>query len=1575
MPHTPSSPDESLRQRVAARFDSRPSLRQVLAKAGLAALAARYPWVAEHADLHSLESLSILHAPDSAGTRRQTALMDTLLEHLRTGRAMALAASDRISLAPPEVFSPLTTAGEQRIHPAVDLQMTALNSLFDAVLAAWVEEYQYAQIGYWCGSASELHVPRLRWVAQLLKSALLNHIERQGLDDEEKDLLYALIEGNDNSLSINALQVTLDDQGSLHPLVLPDLLLCAERGTRQLTLWCKPCGNVRGFTGQAAFATALADELAERYRFDTLSWASKPLLQNAFDFQADQLLNGILDSLGRLQLSQIDHIDQLEALLRQLTDPGNSFPQHASLVVETTSVPLPDWLTRASASDRFQYQQALLELAASQALAQGETSLDDIEDLARYAARRLGEQMLLDHPDKTPYDPDHLTLEIAQVVEISSTGPALLAPLRTQTLTELAIQRLHSDAQEVLTRIDDGHQGPPDAWLNLDYVESLISTVDIGGQYPLYVDRQLQRVQDRPARIRRFAREWRASLLLAALQAKIDNSLSERAWQAIADFCRSRSGQGLRLAPLAFLSTAQASSTNTVHYMFLIQLTEPAGWVLYRPMLTDAALMEFASLDQLAAKVRAGGELQQSILAWMDDDARAIYADGGFTSPHLHPQLSELAHLLGGSPALLDSLLQSALKPASVAFTAWTGDLDSHVYQARAQAMQVLASRQSPSNAQLRWAMIVRFAWVAFNTLSSLLPGPAATLAWLLSSLAALKDDLSTLANGSKAEKVLAATDLLVNLAMLLVHAPATTGKAADTAQVRLTGPRPGSQHIAARPGKPEATPWATPSQASRASVGVARWHDNQNLGNLSATERQALTALQASIDLDGHPVVTFGRLRGLYQIDARHYVNLQGSAFEVEEHWSGVRIVGPEQTRTEWSTEWGGEWDGYHIVGRERRKGPWLTRWNGEWRIDLNLAGGMPKSRAAISEANQQAFQTLLARRKDNDSALIKLDRLIEANAKRIEPYEEATRAYNRALGQLPETARTNPPADLQASLQALRSMRAQVRPQLSVLTLSYEKQALLLQANIDLFAEMSKPQYARLDPTGGARFARGQWAEQLLTNDMYLFHRLLELPDYETLKQQAKHLDTLPMGAEQATLYVAFRDNVASALDIHRRILRASVRLDENLLAIGDDLQVQFENKEAKIRKMINQRLYSTLIVRAQIFSDLAELVLDRERLTDESFDELRRLQADLRDRDFQQALLSHDGLAVTNLSHEERAEILGNALREYEISIGKARYLASIDDPAVNSGRLEEYVEALSTLKDLAERELSATLADADQDAAPVARKVAHRLPKGRRKLIRTSRGRTILVEQAAQEDRAVQHDPMTEQAVTHYKKHGEQWIEQPGTAANTVNSNAYLRSVGTRLLARADARIALAARYTDQPNSLADLMEWQIQDMADIASQLEADARAGQPLASELRTAITALRTQKRRLLIDAYLNTRHPDSSALRYLLQEGQVEISLAKARKRLGEKDYLDVYTIDRKLPRQKLWEAHFHYSRAEDPPRAFAKGHLKFWEPRAVGRDEQLDRSTTAAGRISIYRGDLRLDQIEDLIPFPAV
>jgi hypothetical protein len=1219
----------------------------------------------------------------------------------------------------------------------------------------------------------------------------------------------------------------------------------------------------------------------------------------------------------------------------------------------------------------------MLVLASRQALANGTTTPDDFEDLQQYTARRLREQMLADHPGKLLPEPEQLLVTIAQVVEASSSGAARLEPLRTVTLSELAISRLQPRLHEVASAITAAGTQPIEGWLNLDYVNGLVQTVDVGGQYPLYIHARLQAPADRDGRAQRFAKAWRSSLLLDALQARIEGQLSEQAWHTLAPFCSDTpvATPGIKVAPLAFNCAPGATRANRVHGMFVIALAQPHTWILYRPLGASRRLLAYTSLATLMADIRATGELQQSILAWLDDTDRPIYDNGGFTLPHLHPHLAELAKLLGPGSNLTYQALAQLRAPASLAFSAWPDDLDSPLLQAHAETMVLLASRQSVSNAELRWSMMVQLGWMAFNTVTALLRGPAATLAWLVAAVVSLKADLSALAEGSAGEKTLAAADLLFNIAMLLVHAPTTAlPETLPPAQTRrhLGGPAPRPAGSALSQEQPQARAWQEPAQEPvPATLKVSTWHDNQRIGNLPATARNALFELRANVDLQGLTTQQTGRLHGLYKIDDRYYVQLEANAYEVEESWSGMRIIGPDTSKGDWQAQ-GGNWDGYYIVGRERSRGPWLARWNGEWTIDLRLAGGMPRSRKGVLEENRSAIIALQDQRKRNDVEILKNETFVERYLELTKPYDDAALAFRQAMQDHQGTERTDLPEALQAQLRTLQTMRKAARSHLLILSLTYEKQVALLISQVDLFAQMSEPRFARLDPGGSSAYARGQWAEQLLDTDLHLFHRLLELTDYEVLKQQSDQLLKLPFGEEQGLLYLAYRVNVEAAFTTHKRVLTVSERLDKHIAQALSDTTLQFKDKPAKLEKIIGQRNYSTIITRAQVISDLAVLVVNREQLTGENFDELLRMQTGLRDRGFQAALLSHDGLAAAGLPVEEQAEILGNALREYETSQGKANYLLSLNEPALNSTRLEQYISEVAALKSAAEHDLSIALRACASGEAAQARPLTYRGRPGKRKLIRTAHGRTLLAEHADEAALATQSDPLTQQTVQ-YQQRGEHW--EPVPSATAPRSTAYLRRVGTRLLEQKADKLALITRYSNEPNSLADLMDWQIQDMTEIAGQLTAGPAEGQALARQLKEAVEELQIEKRRLLTDAYLNTQHPDSKALRYLFEEGQVEITLSKARKRLKANDYLDVYSIHRKQPRQMLWEAHFHYTSAQAAPRAFAKGHLKFWEPRAMSRDEKLEHSLDPAERINIYRGDLRLEQVDGVIPFPPV
>ncbi|MFK0313217.1 hypothetical protein ACIQUF_18550 [Pseudomonas sp. NPDC090233] len=1585
MPPSLSTAASSFKQQVNAHFANRPTLRQVLAQEGLRTLTQRYPTIATHnPGLTSLEGFSIMEGVDEDGLVKTRSLVDVLLEHFLSGQPLALEASVQFSLAPPATFR----AQEQGIDPAatpeINLDPVRLNADFDDMLMLLVESYQRAQVSFWNACREGSSISRLRWLQQTIRSAVLISLADVRLDNDEKAAVYAMLDGNDPSLSIYGLHVTLASDAGAHSLILPDILLAAERDERRLLLWCKPSGELRGYESTQAFAAALRDQLAANFQFDTLSWSRTVLKIDAFAYQAVQLLKTLLDTIGRARLANLDSLDQLPPLFDQLSDPAAHFDDLPYLTLPTNRITLPAWLASSGADDRFSYQQALLAASARQALSEGRSSLDDIEDIHRYAARRLREQMRADQPGATPYDPDQLTVWIAGPDPLPDPAlPATLKPRRALTLTELAVSRVHLQELEVLSHITGPGAQRIDGWMNVRYASALIETLDIGGQYPSYVDARLNDASERPMRLQRFAHKWRACLLFDALKAKIDGHLCEQSTQAIIRFCLGTAPESEQLdfAPLAFRCAPGVTALDQVRGMFLIKVRPSASWIVYRPLFNHRPIFEFASLAALAGKIREGGELQQSILGWLDDDARPIYDDGGFTHPHLHPRLSQLVRLLPTTASLLDSALQKLVQPVAVVFDAWQTDLDLAMYQARNKATLILASRAGVSSAQQRWQTVKQFAWLLLNFTAPILPPPLAGVAWLAISVIALKEDIPQLLHGDDAQKSLALADVLANLAMLLVHEDTQAAANTHVTLADLDGPSPLNHSAPAMGAKAVEQPAS--SEKAVGSISLTRWHDDQRLGNLPKAARNALGALQANVSLEGVLPEPSGRARGLYKIAERYYVNLQGTAYEVCEEWQGFQIIGPDQAQGPWASQWGGQWDGYYVVGREPARGPWVTRWGGQWVIDLYMAGGMRSNRETVLAKNRARFDELVQLQKDNEAQLTKFDSLIRHNATVVHDYDIEAVAWRKEYVRFKETGVADMPADMQARDVALRAKLEAVRPNILVLALIHEKVAGLLQSNVDLYNELSEPRFSKMARQDKAKKARDIWIEELLTNDMSLYGRLLQVFDHTSLRQLVEQVRTAT-GPAQLNYRAELRARIQEALKVHQRLLNVSERLDESLPKALNDPQVGFTDKASKLNDFIEERPYSTLIVRGQIVNDLIELSLNRGLLADGNREELLLMQRCLRNRDYEKALLSHNDIVSANLTPEETVELLSDIVRQYERVRTTADYLLMLSEPALDTAMLNELVAQTSILKCLAETQLSAALKASEPDAAstsapPLPRPV-YRVRSGKRQLVRTSKGRVILAEEGANEGQAVQHDPITQATVSTYQQQGEQWVEVLQTTQPATAETAQLKKRAEDLLQREAEIIRTVSRYKDEPNSLADLMDWRIQDMQDIARQLSEHKEATQGLAARLQTTIQRLQSEKRRLLIDAYLDTQHPDSTALRYLHEQGEVSFAAPVLGKRLRANDYLDIYPVHRtQAPGGLLWEVHFHYPTANSAPQAFSKGHLKMptaqgiASPRALERQVQLQRAHTAHEQIEVYRANLRLKEVEGLIPFP--
>jgi len=525
MPDTPAF-SATFAQRVAEQFADRPTLREVVAVEGMAILLRHYPVLATmYPQVASLSSFTLLRSADDSGVVSTEPLVDHLLEAYLRSDALNLNDGDQLGFSAPGRDGALLSVVLGGGQAAGELRLSTLNDDFDDLLDNLAQRFRWAQVAFWNAGAGDEGVPRTQWLQQVLKAVMALNIDQQPLDEDEAGLLRGLLVGKVTGLGVSAVEVTLTSVDQVERLWLPGLLVSAERDDRRVLLWFLPTGRVQSFNSLPALAMALRDELVQTRRFERMTWAQVAVEQEPFGYQAGLLLEGVCQRVGLLQRWGLHGVDELEARCAELSDLAQDFTEQGYLNEELPTMPMPKWLDGASTADRFEYQVAVLELAARQALSKGSGALDGIEDLHAYAARRLREQMLLDHPQQEPYDPDALSVSIAQRVEQGDplVTPVSLAPLRSVSLTEFAVSRLRDDQSEVASALRDASGKRLDGWMNLDYCERLITDLDIGGSYPLYVQRQLQSAE--PGQLQRFADQWRSALLFDALRAKVEGHL------------------------------------------------------------------------------------------------------------------------------------------------------------------------------------------------------------------------------------------------------------------------------------------------------------------------------------------------------------------------------------------------------------------------------------------------------------------------------------------------------------------------------------------------------------------------------------------------------------------------------------------------------------------------------------------------------------------------------------------------------------------------------------------------------------------------------------------------------------------------------------------------------------------------------------------------------------------------------------------------------------------------------------------------------------------------------------------
>ncbi|MDH0304181.1 MULTISPECIES: DUF6543 domain-containing protein [unclassified Pseudomonas] len=1602
----------TLKGAVAYQFASRPTLRQVVAREGFKLLARHYPLVtSSYPHLDSLAAFTLMRARDATGLVRYTPLLDHLLEVFLEDGRVAFSDDDHLSLDTPHRFRAAEIITKDMAPAQVNLRLSLLNDDFNQLLAGLVDRFRQAQVCFWNGSQEGLGIIRAEWMTQVIKAALARNIEHQGLTEQAKSLLYGVLMGDRATLRVDAVECCLNTDGNEYRELLPNLLISGESEEGSLLLWCEPFGTVRAHDDDLGFARTLRDTFSERYRFDTLSWSRSPLQGDPFAQQARLLLQCGLERIGRLKMWQADTVEQLETSFQTWSDPSTDFPERPEPGQDLPALELPAWLSQASSADRFEYQMALQEQSARQALSRGATSLDGIEDLHGYTVRRLREQMQADHPGQAPCDPDELTIALAVPdPAIDPELPASLKPARNLSLTELAYTQPAVETLEVVTGVTHAGGGSVQGWMTPAYVNRLLTRVDIGGTYPSQVGRALDDSTGQPERLRLFASEWRSALLFQALRAKIEGHLDEPCWQVLAAFCRSKRdfAQYLSIAPLAFKCAPGARTADQVSGMFVIRFNELGKWMLYRPLYEARAILAFADLDDLMRQLREPGDLQQSVLDWLPDDVRAVYDDGGFGKPHLHDALKSILHLLTLEADNVATYLESLREPVKATPKFWLADLDARMYQARSRMLAMLTARQTVSNAQRRWAIANQLGWLLFNLVTPMLPGPLASVAWLAALVHGLPDDFRALANGDDAQKSLALVDLLNNLAMLLVHGHG----AKDGAPVPVEHDTPVT--LAAPPER--SRPWE-PMDASLEEQGdlleddaIARvlrpmtvaeegaplramddrealqayaWSE-QRFNTLTPSLKARLATYEASVSLVGRLSEKQWPMRGLVEVDGPLYLELDGQSYEVRVDWGSARIVAPD--------------------GRE---GPWLRPGDEGWVLDLGLKGGSGRGGAAgpsISLPRYQRIASDIATRIRNSNDKIKAlnsnIRFLQAQLKKdadnlklemAAGYEPESEEY-KVLGVLGEK---------------VRNWRMLIRK--TSTDRETTRYTLMVHAD-ELLVVLDKAKK-------GVPFTNHE--ERHVTALRLLLVEGFTVLDMLDRVNKAKDLidaraRAFAPDSDLSHEWPAYQDVLREAVNNEEVMADALDLIDKHIGELPPDISVDLQGRTLFRHELIDLRERTYVDYRFHIAMGYANLALDVTKVT--STQRLLRVSRQLAGLSLRVVSAAHSRVLMSEVSTDDRLEILQAAWRRYGNAIVKADVLLHRDTATYSPGMIEQYKKHMEALK----KAMAPALlrAQAQLEGTPMGEEVSPYPVKTGYRAVRTRAQTLVIASEAVQADGTTVLqvlEPFSNRVLLSFEADAQgDWVQaggaadlevgyetesesgseagsrpaseprlasesetesesdvesgsSPGSGTSASAEGPQLIDIARHLQSRVladSARVeSIAQGYVEGDagvEALTELVNAHLQALDDARSTL---LRAGEN-TDAIDARIGTWQANKESWLTELYRSTHYPDLEGLRFLFERGRLKITYS-GRSVIANGSAMDEYTINwLRTPHAQgkgtdFWVAHFHFQRQADVASAFVRGHLK----------TRAQRKKTG---IDVHYGRITYEQVKDIIPF---
>lgn len=1555
-------PPGDLQYAVAAQFSTRPTLRQVLGEQLMKLITAQYPLVAIHRpEMTSAEPLYLM-SPQADGSWRIEPLVDAVLQSLLDLQPLDYADAHgldyRFSLQRPERFYAIPD-GDQTDEGDI-IEPRQLAAAFNDLCGHLLEHYQQAQIDYWNGEGAALD--RDLWLQQTLRASLMLGLREQELEDAERTCLRDLIAGKADGISVQAVRIELSCDEQVLDKVLPGLLVRASDEVTSVNLWCTPAGDVRSFASLDAFAIALQVQFAEQYRLDSLQWSGFEAQGDAFALLSGLLLDALLDALAGIRWSAIGTVDQLVERFQQASEPSAFFAQRSAAEVEPPALKLPSGLRTAAADDRTAYVQAMLDLSVDQAMFTGARSVEGVDDLHSYAARRLREEMLKDHPVDANYFADDLILTAELVVnDQHGLGFPQKVGSTTLSLTRFAIGRLDATEGGVVTHIAHRHDQLLMSWMTLAYIRELVERVDVGGTYPGYVNALLDDASKRGTHIASFARQWRTTLRFDAARARLVKRIEPSAYQALARFCRGQSDPGeVKIAPLALRRSATSALIDQVHGFYVIEIASPASCLLYCPVYTNGALRQYKDAPALLEALAAPGPMQDAVLVWLDQAQRPVYDHGGLREPHL-PQW-----VVDPYPAL------EKPAPAQLHLSFWEQDLDARMFEARRQWILELADRSAVSNSQQRWRLLKAFSWELFNVLLPVLPGPVAAVAWLYVGASALVDDIARLSSENTADQVEGVVDLLNNtlMAALQWQIPRIASRPLPRRDLGvLLDDLPASDGRELRRLPPPVPPGRTQPASILQTQANTRldfsWRGAGGTNMLSVQQRSRLRELAANITIEGLPAQTQGPDAGLYVVDGRRYVGLGAEVYQVV-------------------FEEGHAW----VMGEGGQRGPRLLKGDSGWRIDTRLHGGSGRSAAQkrlrdkiaapINAAMAAAEQHIAQAEKAGDdytalsdsinalrSSLEEIDRRMRVE----QPTDPVELAQHQRVAALFAAKRT----ELTMKNEGLRRQR------LATLSTMLDSYVAAEQAIVTL---LDNPSYVRTAANlmAGHRNTLSTVRQAMMGYAKFMIEEILSVGPFYDYTRVTQNMATAAPH-ERAAMYEQYRQTLEQLTVDQVYIVKASSQLDR-LLAVSDlDLPISSLGTTQTVAEIIAGRTTTTATVR--FFQAMSEVELALRFQANAGVRSYMVFSDALASQRLRVAAQTHHLSFFCDLSVTERIEVLQSAWDQYLAAVLNCQRIKKLGSDLVDTQRLEAYQQQMVALKQMAGDALVDALREQASGQVPADRHAVY--PARALEVAHTHAGQIVIGSVAQVEGRSVLQVQATfnKRIIHSFERVDGTWQEtlaaaqprpEPATAAPGEDRN---RSLAQGLLEQNPEIIQRAGQMVVEDGddqALIAEFDGQIDNLSELRQGL-ADVDPTDELLARLDDALVSLRVARLSSLTELYSKTRYPSAKALNFLHERGLLSVEYVGPRQQLVD-GYLDEYRISLVKPdgqgRSKaLWAAHFHFNDAQAAPTAFDKGHLKLWGQRKLGYREQM--AAAARGQVlSIYRGNLTYAQARQAIPF---